>query len=102
MRENALQKQCILWVRQNFHHKLLITNVHGSGYTNKGFPDLIVFGKSRAIVVELKSADTGYEPQPDQIIWRQRFLDVGVPHYFCNSFAEFKEIITKEFDLDHD
>lgn len=98
MKETNLQRQCILWVRQNYHKKLLITNIHGSGYSNKGFPDLIVFGNGKAVVIELKS-DSGYQPQPDQLVWRNRFIEVGVPHHFCHSFEEFKEIIKKEFDL---
>ena len=41
MRERDLQRKCIAWCRGR---GLLAVNVHGSGYSNKGFPDLLVFG----------------------------------------------------------
>lgn len=98
MVETDFQKKCIEWVETNYWGKLLIVNNHSNGFTNKGFPDLTVFGDKKTIVVELKS-DSGYKVQPDQIVWRKRFKEVGTPHYVVdkNDLNHFKHIIRKEF-----
>ena len=96
MRESALQKKCLDWVKKEYEGAVLAVNIHGGGYSNKGFPDLIVFGNQKAIVVELK-ADSGYKLQPDQIIWRNRFVVAGINHYVTKKFDEFKDIVRKEF-----
>lgn len=96
MKESKLQKQCLEWVKNNYRGKLVAINIHGGGYANKGFPDLIVFGGNRAIVIELKS-DTGYKIQPDQIVWANRFKKIGTAHYLLHTFDEFKTTIRKEF-----
>lgn len=71
-------------------------NIHGGGYSNKGFPDLLVFGSGRAVAVELK-ADSGYKVQPDQVVWRSRFLKAGIPHHVIRSYEQFKKTIEEEF-----
>lgn len=97
MKENAIQKRCILWARQKQAGRILVVNIHGDGYTNKGFPDLLVFGHGRVIAVELKSDTSGYQLQPDQEIWRDRLEAVGIEHYICRSFEDFKNIVKIEF-----
>jgi len=97
MRESTLQKRCLQWVTREYRGKLLAVNIHGGGYSNKGFPDLLVFGYGRSIAVELK-ADSGYKVQPDQIVWRSRFLKAGIPHYVVNDFDTFKKTIKEEFN----
>lgn len=101
MRETAFQKQCLDWIKANHRSRLLAVNIHGGGFSNKGFPDLLVFGDQKAVAVELK-ADSGYKVQPDQIIWRRRFKAVGTPHYVIDDFDTFVEVMTKEFDLHED
>lgn len=96
MRESVLQRRCLEYVAKNFHGKLLAVNIHGGGFSNKGFPDLLVFGCGRAIAVELK-ANSGYGVQPDQLIWRKRFEDVGIRHYVINDLERFKSTIKEEF-----
>ena len=71
-------------------------NIHGGGYSNKGFPDLLVFGYGRAVAVELK-ADSGYQVQPDQIVWRSRFLKVGIHHHVVRTLDDFEKTIEEEF-----
>lgn len=97
MRESVLQSRCLLWVKRTFGGKLLAVNIHGGGYSNKGFPDLLVFGCGRVIAVELKS-DSGYSVQPDQIVWRGRFAKAGVPHHIIRDFEQFKTTIKEEFN----
>ena len=96
MLESSLQKKCLAYVSKNFHGKLLAVNIHGGGWSNKGFPDLIVFGCGRAIAVELK-ADSGYKVQPDQLIWRKRFENVGIHHYVIHDLNQFKTTLKEEF-----
>lgn len=99
MRETEFQDKCLRWVKRVFWGKLLAVNIHGGGYSNKGFPDLLVFGDGgHAIAVELKS-QSGYALQEDQIIWRNRFANVGTPHYVIedNDFDRFKQVIREEF-----
>ena len=95
MRESALQKKCLEWVKKEYRRKVLAVNIHGGGYSNKGFPDLVLFGNRHAVVIELK-ADSGYKVQPDQMIWQKRFCEVGTPHYVANDIEEFKSIVRKE------
>ena len=98
MRETQFQETCLQWVKREFWGKLLAVNNHGDSYSNKGFPDITVFGNGKAIVIELKS-DSGYTLQEDQIIWRNRFLKVGTAHHVIekNDFEKFKRIIREEF-----
>jgi len=97
MRESTLQKRCLQWVSREYEGKLLAVNIHGGGYSNKGFPDLIVFSYGRAVAIELK-ADSGYQVQPDQIVWRSRFLKAGIPHYVIRDLEQFKTTIKEEFN----
>lgn len=96
MRETDFQQDCLSWIKDT-HKNLLAVNIHGGGFCNKGFPDLIIFGNKKAIVIELK-ADSGYKVQPDQIVWRKRFKKVGTPHYVVDNFDDFCGVIGKEFD----
>ena len=74
----------------------MAVNIHGGGYSNKGFPDLLVFGGGHAVAVELK-ADSGYKVQPDQRIWAERFRRCGTPHHVISDLDTFKETIREEF-----
>ena len=91
MRERDLQRKCIAWCRGR---GLLAVNIHGSGYSNKGFPDLLVFGGGKCCAVELK-AGTGYKLQPDQIVWQRRFEAAGVPHGAPESLKDFEEFVER-------
>ena len=53
-KENKLQKTCINWCNK---HGLLAINIHGGGWGNKGFPDLLIFKNGRAVAVELKNGN---------------------------------------------
>jgi hypothetical protein len=101
MRETKFQKDCLDWINDNHRGRLIAVNIHGGGYSNKGFPDILVFGDQKAVAIELKS-DSGYKIQADQLIWRRRFLAVGTHHYVIDDFDAFVEVISKEFDLHED
>ncbi|MBR1827993.1 MAG: VRR-NUC domain-containing protein [Atopobiaceae bacterium] len=95
MRETAFQTECLRLAKRL---GLLAVNIHGSGWSNKGFPDLLVFHAGRVVAVELKG-DSGYKVQPDQIVWRNRFLRQGIPHHVIDSIELFEETMREEFDL---
>lgn len=97
MNEHVLQRKCLGWIKKTFPDTTLAVNIHGGGFSNKGFPDLIVFGNQKAIVIELK-AGTGYQLQTEQKLWRERFKKVGTHHYVIDNIEDFKSIIQEEFD----
>lgn len=94
MRETTMQRKCMQWAKTD--RDLLPVNMHGDGYANKGFPDLLVFGDGKCVAIELKS-DSGYKFQSDQKIWRKRLMRAGIAHHVANSLDEFKSVIDKEF-----
>lgn len=95
MRESELQRECMALAKRL---DVLAVNVHGSGWSNKGFPDLLLFHGGRCVAVELK-ADSGYAVQADQIIWRNRLVRQGIPHRIARSRDEFEGILGKEFGV---
>lgn len=97
--ETAFQKDCLEWIKKNFNHKLIAVNIHGGGFTNKGFPDLIIFGANKAIVVELKCENTNYKLQEDQQVWKNRFDKIGTHHFVISNMSDFQSTIKKEFLL---
>ena len=97
MRESEFQRRCLRWVADAYGGRVLAVNIHGGGATAKGFPDLLVLGKGRAAAFELKGA-SGYGLQPDQELWRRRFLRAGTPHHVVrDDLDEFKDTVRREF-----
>ncbi len=92
MRESALQSECI---RRARGLGMLAVNIHGAGWSNKGFPDLLVFHDGKVVAVELKS-DSGYKVQPDQVVWRNRLVRQGIPHHIVRSVEEFDAVLREE------
>lgn len=92
MRESKLQRDCLRLAKGR---GVLAVNIHGGGWTNKGFPDLLLFHDGRCVAVELK-ADSGYEVQPDQIVWRNRLTRQGICHRIVRSLDEFGELLREE------
>lgn len=93
MRESRLQAECM---RSAKGAGVMALNLHGSGWSNKGLPDLLLFHAGKCVAVELKS-DSGYKAQPDQLVWRERFRRQGIPHYICDTRSGFSEILEREF-----
>ena len=96
MRESTLQRKCLGWVKRA-RPDLLAVNIHGGGYANKGFPDLLVFGHGRVLAVELK-AESGYAVQPHQRVWAARMKRVGTPHRIVKGLPEFRAAVEEVFD----
>jgi len=90
MRENALQKRCIEYLKQQ---NIYYINIHGGGWGAKGSPDLIACIRGLFVAFELKVNDNNM--QPDQRIHRRRILESQGLHFCPRSLEEFIEIIEK-------
>lgn len=97
MRESPYQKKCLKWLKDVYGESLFVANIHGDGWSNKGFPDLLLSADGKAVFIELKG-ESGYKLQPDQQVMRNRILKSGTPHYVIrNDFERFKNTVRKEF-----
>ena len=90
MRENNLQSQCLKWIKDKYPDVVAV-NIHGSGWSAKGFPDLILCIHGRFVAFELKVGKNGM--QSDQRIWKKRIEKSGGFHFTPYSLEEFTEII---------
>ncbi len=88
MRENRLQEKCLNWL-QECHPEILAANVHGSGWSNKGFPDVLCCIGGRFVAFELKVGLN--EMDSAQRIWRNRIQRSGGIHFAPYTLDEFKE-----------
>lgn len=93
MRERDLQAKCIDYCKEN---GIVHINVHQSGWTARGFPDLVLCIRGKFIACELKVDKNNLEPA--QRIWKTRILKAGGKHYTPRSVKEFEEIIRSEND----
>lgn len=92
-----MQADCIRWAKARYGQTMLVVNVHGGGWGNKGFPDLLLMADGTCLAVELKG-DSGYEVQPDQKVWRSRFAKSGTHYAVCTSLEEFQSKTTEVFE----
>lgn len=98
MRESSLQRRCLQLARERYRGRVVAVNVHGGGYSNKGFPDLLLLGAGKAVAVELKSPTSGYKVQPDQAVWKRRLEEAGVAHHVVSDLPSFGRVMKEEFD----
>lgn len=96
MLERDLQQKCMDAAKSE---GVLAVNFHGSGWSNKGFPDLLLFARGRCVAVELKNG-SGYGATEAQKVWRNRFARCGIPWSVAESSEEFGEILKEAFDED--
>ncbi len=92
-RESTLQKNCMRWCKDK---NLVPVNIHGDGWGNKGFPDLLIFGKGKCIAIELKDG-TAYKQQPAQKMWQKKLTNAGINCLLIRSFADFIKEVEREF-----
>lgn len=90
MKERDLQHACIKWVKEQ-HPDVLVVNIHGGGWSAKGFPDLICCVCGLFVAVELKVGDN--EMQPDQQIWKKRIENAGGIHTCLRTLGQFQFLI---------
>lgn len=97
MREAKLQGDCLQLVKDGWWGRVVALNMHGGGYCNKGFPDILMLGCGKAVAVELKSPTSGYGVQADQRVWKRRLEAAGVAWYRADDLGGFGSIVRKEF-----
>lgn len=90
MKEKDLQHACIKWAKEQ-RPDVLVVNIHGGGWSAKGFPDLICCVNGLFVAVELKVGDNTM--QPDQLIWRNRIVKAKGIHLCCTSLEQFQFFI---------
>ena len=91
MRESKLQEKCLNWLREHHAGDVLPANVHGGGWSLKGFPDLLCCVRGRYVAFELKVGEN--DMQSDQRIWKRRILAAGGLHYCPRTLDEFIECV---------
>lgn len=91
--ERDLQSSCLKWLKENHRRDVVVANIHGGGWTAKGFPDLICCINGRYVAFELKVGRNGM--QSDQRIWRERIRQCGGLHYTPYTLAEFVDIVER-------
>jgi Holliday junction resolvase len=88
MHENDLQTKCINYLKTK---NIYYINVHGSGWSAKGAPDLIVCINGRFVCFELKVGSN--DMQDDQKIHKLRIERSAGLHYSPYTLKEFIEIV---------
>ena len=90
MKEHDLQTACLKILKENYPD-VVAANIHGGGWSAKGFPDLILCIRGRFVAFELKVGKNGM--QSDQRIWKKRIERAGGFHFVPRTTDEFVEII---------
>lgn len=90
MAERHLQKACVDWFKQNYRDDLIV-NIHGSGWSNKGYPDLLICLNGKYVTCELKVGNNKLSEA--QKLWKRRILKAG--GYWCSPYTleEFQDFI---------
>ena len=93
MREASLQSQCLKWLGEHHPTDVLPANIHGGGWTEKGFPDVVCCIRGRYVAFELKVGDN--QMSSAQRIWKTRILRAGGLHYCPRTLGEFITIVER-------
>lgn len=94
MLERTLQKDCLDWVKASFPD-ILVVNVHGGGWSAKGFPDLLLCIHGQFVVCELKTGSNDLDSA--QKIWRRKIEQAGGAWYLIRELTTFKDIVEYEY-----
>ena len=86
-RESNLQSKCLDWLGEHHPNDVLPANIHGGGWSVKGFPDVVCCIHGLYVAFELKVGEN--DMQSDQRIWRKRILKAGGLHYCPRTLDEF-------------
>lgn len=97
MRENSLQRKCLHWLGEHHPDDVLPANMHGGGWTNKGFPDVLCCIRGRYVAFELKVGENQMDDA--QKIWRKRILAAGGSHHCPRTLEAFIEAVEKELEV---
>lgn len=99
VRENNLQSDCLAWLREAHPGDVLPANIHGGGWSEKGFPDVICCIRGLYVAFELKVGEN--EMSGAQRLWRKWILRAGGQHYCPRTLAAFQEIVERILKDEH-
>lgn len=93
MVEKDLQTQCLKYVKklQTNGYPIIAINQHGSAFSSRGVPDLLICAKGKFIAVELKVGNN--KPTPLQADYLERIRCAGGITHVIRDFERFKEVI---------
>ena len=93
MLEKDLQTRCLAWIKalRDHGHPVLAINQHGSAFSSRGVPDLIICAKGRFIAVELKVGNN--TPTPLQADYLDRISLAGGQAHVVYDLETFKKVI---------
>lgn len=91
MRETNLQAKCLKWLEETYPRDALAANIHGGGWSSKGFPDVLCCIGGLFVAFELKVGENQMDAA--QRIWRKRIIQAGGRHYCPRTLVEFKNIV---------
>lgn len=91
VREHDLQTKCLKWLGEHHRTDVLPANIHGGGWSSKGFPDIICCIKGKYVAFELKVGKNGM--QADQKVWKMRIERAGGLHFVPKTLDEFRTIV---------
>lgn len=89
MLEKTLQSECLDYIKQ--YRDIVCANIHGGGWANKGFPDLVACIKGKYVAFELKVGSNKMENA--QRLWKKRIEQAGGLHFEIRTIDEFKKTI---------
>lgn len=95
MVEKDLQTQCLKYVKklQANGYPIIAINQHGSAFSSRGVPDLLICAKGQFIAVELKVGDN--KPTPLQADYLERISCAGGMTHVIRDFERFQEVIKR-------
>ena len=94
--EAKLQKQCLDYIKELEDYGCYITaiNQHGSAFSSRGVPDIIMCINGQFVAVELKVGNN--KPTPLQEHWINKITRALGKAYVCRTLKEFKEVVYSE------
>lgn len=75
---------------------MMVANIHGGGWSAKGFPDLVTCMGGRFVAFELKVGDN--DLQEDQKIWKRRVIRAGGVFASPYTLGEFQQVVEDVLD----
>jgi Holliday junction resolvase len=93
MLEKDLQSRCLKYVKEleNKGYPIIAINQHGSAFSSRGVPDILMCIKGQFIAVELKVGDN--TPTPLQSHYIERIINADGQAHVIYDLKEFKRVV---------
>ena len=97
-KERDFQRKALAYMKEL--PEVAVVNIHGSGWTAKGCPDLLCCVKGSFVAFELKVGNNGLSPA--QRVWMRRIKRAGGKYHSPYSMEELKRILQGYLEGDAD